>query len=220
MLKTPKFVRLNEGGFTLVELMIVVAIIGILAAVAVPNFQKYQAKAKQSEAKIQLASAFTGMQSFIAEYQSATSCLNATGFDPSTSPGRRYYNYGQATHFAGTACGPAGTAVAQGSCLFSGWAYDGTQWTGQAACAAVDTLNVNVWKSNIAQNQAHAAAVAAAAAAGTAAQAQATLPASQTTDRATFTIGAGGSVAVTNPVRFDQWTVDQNKNIINTLSGL
>lgn len=41
----------NSEGFTLVELMIVVAIIGVLAAVAIPNYQKFQAKARQSEAK-------------------------------------------------------------------------------------------------------------------------------------------------------------------------
>lgn len=216
MLKTPKFVRLNEGGFTLVELMIVVAIIGILAAVAVPNFQKYQAKAKQSEAKIQLASAFTGMQSFIAEYQSATSCLNATGFDPASSPGRRYYNYGQATHTAGTDCGPAGSTL---SCLFPAYSYNGTAWAGAGtACVATNALGVNVWKSNIAQDQTHTAAVDAAAAAGDGDDAQAALPASTTTSRSVFTIGAGGSVA--NTARFDQWTVDQNKNIVNIVSGL
>lgn len=57
----------NEKGFTLIELMIVVAIIGILAAIAIPNFMRYQAKAKQSEAKINLGAIYTSEVTYHAE---------------------------------------------------------------------------------------------------------------------------------------------------------
>jgi len=57
----------SKKGFTLIELMIVVAIIGILAAIAIPNFLKFQAKSKQSEAKTNLKAVFTAETSYFGE---------------------------------------------------------------------------------------------------------------------------------------------------------
>ena len=57
----------SQKGFTLIELMIVVAIIGILAAIAIPNFLTYQLKSRQSEAKVNLGAIKTSMIAFQAE---------------------------------------------------------------------------------------------------------------------------------------------------------
>src|SRR5687768_1660780 len=90
-----------QRGFTLIELMIVVAIIGILAAIAIPNFNRFQAKSKQSEAKTNLKSIFTGAKARLAEKDEFANPVDATainqiGFAPES--GNRYtYNYGPGT---------------------------------------------------------------------------------------------------------------------------
>lgn len=84
----------RQDGFTLVELMVVVAIIGLLSAVAIPNFQKYQARSKTSEAKLQLAAVYTAEQSFYSDYNIYANCLRYMGYDPSEEALSRYYTVG------------------------------------------------------------------------------------------------------------------------------
>lgn len=70
----------KTAGFTLIELMIVVAIIGILAAVAIPAYQNYIARSQMSEA----LSLMDGLKPIIVEYYSQTSsCPGPNGAGPS-----------------------------------------------------------------------------------------------------------------------------------------
>jgi len=90
----------NQKGFTLIELMIVVAIIGILAAIAIPNFLKYQAKSRQSEARVNLGGVFVAQTSYYGE-QARYNDFDAIGFALAGSSNRYTYR-ARATTVAGT----------------------------------------------------------------------------------------------------------------------
>src|SRR4029077_335094 len=83
--------KLVQKGFTLIELMIVVAIIGILAAIAIPNFIKFQARSKQSEAKANLKAIFTAQKAFFQEKDRFSTLTGEVGFEPERNNRYAYF---------------------------------------------------------------------------------------------------------------------------------
>jgi prepilin-type N-terminal cleavage/methylation domain-containing protein len=83
-------IRNRQKGFTLIELMIVVVIIGILAALAIPRFMAATIKAKESEAKTILKQIFTLERVYRQEEGEYTTDLAAIGFE---EPSNNKFDY-------------------------------------------------------------------------------------------------------------------------------
>ena len=81
----------SDKGFTLIELMLIVGIIGLLTAIALPAFMNYQARSKQSEAKVNLAGIFSAETAYFAEKSRYNPALRDVGF--SLAGQGKYYDF-------------------------------------------------------------------------------------------------------------------------------
>lgn len=82
----------NQRGFTLVELMTVVAIIGVLASVGVPQYRKIQRKARRAEATLALGVIASAEAGFYAEYSGYGNNMGGIGAELESAP--KNYNVG------------------------------------------------------------------------------------------------------------------------------
>lgn len=105
----------NRRGFSLIELMVGVAILGILAAMGATSYMKAATKGKQSEAKAALAAAYSAEKNYFLEFNEYTTRFDVIGYKPD---GSLYYNVG----FNALDQAPSATAQRMGSI------------TGSAAC--------------------------------------------------------------------------------------
>ena len=94
----------NWKGFTLTEIMIVIAIVGILASIAISNYNKFQAKSKQTEAINNLEAIYISEIAYFGEYHTYSSSQANIGFSQLKS-GRYSYtiNTSNTTAFVATA---------------------------------------------------------------------------------------------------------------------
>jgi type IV pilus assembly protein PilA len=186
----------KQKGFTLVELMVVVAIIGILAAIAIPNYQRYQARTRQSEAKVALSSVFTAEQGFAADAGTYTSCLRRIGADGSLVA-KRYYTWGFTdAASAATTCGPTGNLPC------NAYTFSGVATTASGTCTAGS--NETNFSATAKVNSAYGMIIAPSG--------------NATLNQSTFTATATGNVST--DLLTDIWSIDMTKNLVNGQNGI
>jgi prepilin-type N-terminal cleavage/methylation domain-containing protein len=128
----------GAAGLTLVELMIVLSIIAILAAIAIPNFLSYRTKARQAEAKIQLKAIHTSEMGYFTENNYFTPDVYALEWRPQTD---LYYRYSVGVGFMGNP-DPVGSPMNNAPADADAFNFTAVAWANIDKDEAVDTWQV------------------------------------------------------------------------------
>ena len=201
----------NISGFTVIEMLVVVSMIGILASIAIPSYCKYNSRAKQAQAKVILATLYSAEQAFRMDTLSFTACLGAIGAGTSSMQnmvgvGTQYYAYGFNAGFVpNNKCGPNGAQP----CLQEGWI---------APIFACPSASDPIWVAATAPNQSPTLNPTPPGNGNLVPIPTSSGPANFVTS-STFYAMAVGNVSGCNSA-YDRWSIDQNKNIYNMNTAL
>ena len=81
------------NGFTLIELMVVVAIIGVISAIAYPSYNSYMNKSRRADAKVGLQKLADKQERFYLQNNTYTSVFTSAGLNTSTTSEEGYYTF-------------------------------------------------------------------------------------------------------------------------------
>lgn len=219
----------SNKGFTLVELMLVVAIVGVLSAIGMAQYEHFVAKARQAEAKVALSAIYTSESAFFAENNAYTACLRQIGYVPEGTV--RYYLVGfsySAANDSSNPCGPNGNQP----CSY----YNFTSGSG---CNAADPNHLGFPAPLTNSDSAYSASVfvdnGAYYKAPLVWHLDSTANGIPTVITSTsFLAGAAGAISyrpsghslpgepnnINTPHCCDGWSIDQNKNLVNMFPGI
>lgn len=186
----------NNKGFSLIELMVVVAIIAILSTIAIPSYQTFQSKARQKEGFALLAAYYTAAQSSKQEYGFFPGEFPATGFSPS---GQLGYTIRASNNATGTL--PYGLTP-----------FPGCINTANVAADAGCPVNYRVNGAQIEWNDQQLGAIGV-----TLGSFAPTAPPAATAT--TFQANAAGIVSTKAAAR-DEYSINQNKQLLMITDGL